>query len=308
MKAFKHQQKLMGSLFEFTIYEHDSHKARHLIQLAVEEIERIEQMLTEFSNDSVTNLVNKNAGLNATEVPPEFHNLVKRSIKISELTQGAFDLTTSPLKNQYIFDGSIHSLPQSNQINRTLELVGFDKIHLANDKAIYLTKKGMKISFASIGKGYAADCVKNLWMNQGIKSAAISAGGDLCVIGLKPGNAPWQVAIPDPNHPDKTLIQVAVKRGSVATSGNYFQFFTSEKKEKFGHTINPKTGYPVVGVKSVSIFGPQAELCDALATAVTVMGHEAGFCLIEQLPGFAGMAINENDEVITTKNANFDKT
>ena len=295
--------KLMGSAFEIIVVEDDKERADELLKEAVEEIKRIEFLLTEFSETSVTNLINRNAGIQPVEVPEEVYQLLKRVQNISQITQGAFDITVSPLKRLYNFKNNDFIFPDKNKINDTLKIIGYHHLKLLPDNTVYLIKKGMRISFAAIGKGYAADCVRNIWKQQSVKGGAINASGDLSVFGNRADGNPWNIGISNPDNKDELLLSIPIMNGAVATSGDYEQFFI-KNGIRYSHTIHPKTGLPLKGIKSVSIVHSSAELCDALATAVYVMGIEVGLHFINQLPNTYAIIINSENKVFLSDNIN----
>jgi len=307
MNEFRIQQKLMGTAFELVIGHDQEKAAKELLELGVEEIIRIEKLLTEFSEESVTSLINKKAGFKSVQVPYEVFQLIQRSINLSELTQGAFDISIAPLKKLYNFKRGDLKLLSEESLNSVCKTIGYKNIHLGKNNSVYLTKKGMQISFASIGKGYAADCVKKMWLEKGVKSGVISASGDLSVIGNKPDGSKWKIGIPDPETRSKILLYIPVNEGAVATSGDYEQFFMLDG-ERYSHTIDPNTGLPTKGIKNVTITGPSAELCDTLATAVTVMGVEVGLHFINQLPNTHSLIIDSMNKLHYSKNIIFEKT
>ena len=161
----------------------------------------------------------------------------------------------------------------------------------------------MRISFAAIGKGYAADRVKSLLVNKGIQSGVINASGDLTAWGRNEDGSPWKVGIADPNDPTKIVLWIPIENASVATSGDYEQYFMRDGI-RYSHTIDPKTGHPVTGIKSVTIVSPSAELSDALATAVFVMGKDVGMNFIEQLPHTHAVIIDEKNKISTSSKLN----
>lgn len=297
--------KLMGSSFELIVVEDTIEKGRNLLQQAIDEIKRIEYLLTEFSETSVTSLINQNAGIQPVEVPEEVYQLIQRAQQLSALTQGAFDISVSPLKRLYNFKNNDFTFPNKEIIQQTLKHVGFQHIKLLPERKVYLSKKGMRISFAAIGKGYAADCVKKLWLNNKVNGGAINASGDLCVFGKRTDGSDWKIGIANPDNRDEILFSIPMQNCAVATSGDYEQYFIKDGI-RYSHTIHPKTGLPLKGIKSVTIVHPSAELCDALATAVYVMGREAGMFLIHQLPNTHAVIINSENEVFLSEHLNFE--
>ena len=141
----------------------------------------------------------------------------------------------------------------------------------------------MKISFGAIGKGYAADRAKELLVSKQVVAGIINASGDLTTWGTKASGEKWLIGIANPLSKEKIFSWLPIVESSVATSGNYEKFVILDGK-KYSHIIDPRTGYPSRGINSVTIFNKSAELCDALATAVFIMGKYAGLFKINQLP------------------------
>lgn len=289
---------LMGSDFEFIIYDDDPFE--NAMMEAIHEVQRIEGLLTEFKETSETALINRSAGIQSVEVSPEVYAIIKRCKEISTLTQGAFDITTGPLRKLYNFRGGDFDFPNSDQIADALAVTGHGKIVLGKGNRVYLSQRGMRIGFGAIGKGYAADRVKKLLVSRGIKSAVINASGDLTTWGTQRDGAPWKVGIADPADPSRTIAWLPISNGSVATSGNYEQYF-ERNGIRYGHTIDPKTGLPVSDVSSVTIVSSSAELCDALATAVTIMGVDVGLDFINQLPGVHALVVTGTKHIFTSR-------
>lgn len=297
LREFRKTTRLMGSAFELIVVDKEKNgNGWRYIEEAVAEIKRIENLLTEFSPDSQTSLLNRNAGIEPVKVDSEVFEMIVRCKKISELTQGAFDITSGALKKLYHFRGGNFSFPSQKIISETLENTGFGKIELIENNKIFLKNKNMHIAFGAIGKGYAADKVKKLLREKGIENGVVNASGDLTAWGKRADGSDWKVGIASPENPNNMLFWLPVKNSSLATSGDYEQFFV-KNGIRYSHTINPKTGLPVSGIKSVSVISPSAELSDALATAVFVMGKDVGLNLIEQLPGIESLLIDEHNKV-----------
>jgi len=292
--------RLMGSSFELIVVEENETLAMLRLEEGAAEIRRIETLLTEFSPDSQTSLLNRCAGELPVKVDPEVHQLIRRCLHLSAITQGAFDITAGALKGLYNFKQHQAHIPDTRLLSDTLATVGHRYIQLSDD-TVFLSKKGMHIGFGAIGKGYAADKVRSLWKSKGVKAGVINASGDLTAWGLQPDGNPWRVGIAAPRNPSHILLWLPVDNTAVATSGNYEQYFEINGV-RYSHNIDPRTGIPVKGIKSVSIISPSAELSDALATAVTVMGTTAGLHLIDQLPEVHGIIIDDKDCLRSSKN------
>lgn len=308
MIEFKHTCRLMGSNFELGVVHSKKSEAEKIVQLGIQEITRIENLLSEFILTSTTNAINTTAWQNPLSIDKECFELISRSQNISTLTKGCFDISVSPLKNIYSFKNQFFNFPCQKEIIRTLESVGYQKIELLKEnQSIFLKNEGMKISFSAIGKGYAADKVKQLWINEGVKSGYVNASGDLTTFGSKADGTQWKIGIRHPENKNEVLMYVPLNESSVATSGNYEQFFLYNDI-KYAHNINPFTGFPISGIKSVSVFSPSAELSDALATAVYVMGTTKGIKFINQLPRTHCIIIDDKNNVYFSKKMNYEKS
>lgn len=300
--VFKRTCKLMGNMFSFSIVHDNEEWANHCISRVVDEIKRIEAMLTTFRDDSQTNQINREAGVRAVAVDKEVFDLIKRSIKISELTQGAFDITYGSIdKRLWNFDKTMTKLPQPEIARKMIRLIDYRNIELNDTNySVFLKKRGMRIGFGGIGKGYAADRGKKLLQDLGIKSGVVNAAGDLTVWGNQINGKPWTIGIADPDT-KMPFSSIPLSEMAIATSGNYEKFVIINGK-RYSHTIDPNTGFPVTGIKSVSVISPMAELSDALATPVMVMGIRAGLDMINQIKGVACLAIDENNKIFTSAN------
>lgn len=301
MEKHQIQIRLMGSDFELIVVGADSKSAALRLQEGVQEIQRIEYLLTEFSDFSQTAQLNNSAGDHPVRVDAEVYQLVQRCLHLSGITQGAFDISAGVLKSLYNFKERKATLPGTAALGDALKLVGYGKIGVLPENKLFLTKKGMRIGFGAIGKGYAADKVRALWKSRGVEAGVINASGDLTAWGRQPDGSPWKIGIADPRDPMNILFWLAATDCSIATSGNYEQFFDINGI-RYSHNIDPRTGFPVRDIKSVTIVSPSAELSDALATAVTVMGKEVGLHFIDQLPEVHGIIIDDKDRIYKSKN------
>jgi len=295
----------MGNRFELTVVADDEKFANDSIEAGIEEIKRIEKLLTTFADDSETNLVNRNAGIKPVAVSRETFNLVQRSIKISEVTQGAFDITYGSIdKRLWNFDVSMTSLPDRDTAKQMVRLINYKNVVLDEQECtIFLREEGMRIGFGGIGKGYAADRAKYIMKQMGVESGVVNASGDLSAWGLQPNGQPWTVGIVNPDAKHEIFSYLVISDIAVATSGNYEKYVMIGGK-KYSHTINPRTGLPVTGIKSVTIITMHAEVADAMATPVMIMGISTGLDLINQMNGIEAIIIDDDNKLYTSKNIN----
>ncbi len=289
--------KLMGTRFDLTVVANNEDMGQINIEEATAEIRRIEDLISAWDPDSETSLINKNAGIRPVKVSLELFKLIERSKQISELTDGAFDISYSSMDEIWKFDGSMKRKPTESELKKSVTKVGYHKIILnENDQTVFLRDKGMKISFGAIGKGYAADKAKELLISKQVIGGIINAAGDLTTWGTKANGEKWLIGIANPLSKEKIFSWLPVVESSVATSGNYEKFVVFDGV-KYAHIIDPRTGYPSTGVNSVSIFAKSAEICDALATAVFIMGKEAGLSLINQLGSTEVILVDADNKV-----------
>lgn len=305
---YKKQLKLMGNQFEISAVAGSMEEAYYFIDAGITEIKRIEKLLTTFSDESETNLVNKNAGISAVKVSEETFDLIERAQRISDITQGAFDLSYGSIdKKLWNFDTTATSLPGPKTAEKMVRLVNYKNIVLDKKACtVFLKEKGMRIGFGGIGKGYAADRAKLVMMQAGCKSGIVNASGDLTTWGVQPGGQPWTIGIVDPDLTSAAFASMQVNGLAVATSGTYEKYIDIKGK-RYSHTINPKTGLPVTGIKSVTVIAPNAELADAMATPVMVMGTGPGLHMINQLYNIEAIVIDDNNNLHTSKNIHFKK-
>jgi thiamine biosynthesis lipoprotein len=298
-------QKLMGNRFELTLVDDNPIRAAQHIEDAIEEIRRIEKLLTTFNDSSQTNLINQQAGIAPVKVDEEVFALIHRSIRISAVTQGAFDITYGSIdKKIWNFDCTMTALPDARTAKQLVRLINYRNIILDEKNCtVFLKEKGMRIGFGGIGKGYAAERAKWLLQQKGVAGGVVNAAGDLTAWGYQANGKPWTIGIADPDAADHPFSGLAITDMAVATSGNYEKYVIIDGK-KYSHTIDPKTGLPVSGIKSVTIICPNAEIADAMATPVMIMGIQVGLNMINQLRDIACIIIDDNNKIYTSTNIN----
>lgn len=305
LQVFKRSCKLMGNRFELSVVTTDEKWANERINAGIQEIQRIEKLLTTFSDDSETNQVNNNAGIKPVVVSRETFELISRSIKISKVTQGAFDITYGSVdKSLWNFDKDMKALPDPATAKKMVRLINYRNIELNDqDCTVFLREQGMRIGFGGIGKGYAAERAKQIMIQSGVESGVVNASGDLNAWGLQPDGKKWTIGIANPDSSHQVFSYLNISGLAVATSGNYEKYVMINGK-KYSHTINPRTGLPVTGIKSVTIISTNAEIADAMATPVTIMGVHAGLDMINQMKDIEAIIIDDDDNLYTSKNIN----
>ena len=305
LREFRKAEILMGNAFEITVVGTDEVLAYKQIDSAIVEIKRIERLFSTYKTDSQTNLINTNAGIKPVKVDSEVFGLIERSLRISSITNGYFDITYGGVdKNLWNFDKSMTRLPDVETAKNLVHLINYQNVILNKDHGtVYLKEKGMRIGFGGIGKGYAAEMAKNLLKKQGVPSGIINASGDLTVWGTQADGKPWTVGIANPDHARLPFSYLNLTDTAIATSGNYEKYVKISGK-KYSHTINPKTGMPITGIKSVTVICPNAEIADATATPISLMGVKASLEMINQIHQIECIIIDDKNKIFTSKNIN----
>jgi len=305
-QVFKKAMKLMGNHFELSVVGSEDTWAMEKIDVGVCEIQRIERLLTTYDEDSETSLINRNAGLAPVPVSKETFDLIERSIRISRITQGAFDITYGAVDRRlWNFDTTMQRLPDKETARQMVRLINYRNIILDPvNTTVLLKEKGMRIGFGGIGKGYAAERAKKVMRQEGATSGVVNASGDLTAWGYQPDGKPWTIGIVNPNAAGQVFSMLSVTDMALATSGNYEKYITIDGK-RYSHTINPRTGLPIAGIKSVTILCPNAEIADAMATPVMIMGIRAGLDMINQLKDLEAILIDDEDIVYTSDHIHF---
>jgi len=290
----------MGSRFDISVVAQNQQKGYKYIDIAIEEITRIEKLISSWDTNSQTSKINRNAGIKPVKVDKELFDLIERSVAISKLSSGAFDISYASMDRIWKFDGSMKTMPSKENIEYSVAKVGFENIILnENESTIFLKLKGMKIGFGGIAKGYAADEAKKLLQEMGVVAGIINASGDMNTWGKQPNGDDWKVGITNPLNKNKVFALIPISNSAVVTSGNY-EKFVAFNGVRYSHIINPKTGYPSSGIVSVSIFAPKAELADALATSVFVMGLDVGLDFVNQLKGIESIIVDDKGKTYTS--------
>lgn len=292
----------MGVNFEFALSAEDSISGNKGLEAAIQKSIEIENLISSWKETSQTSTINQFAGIKPVIVNAELYDLIERSIHVSKLTQGAFDISFASINPYWDFKQHKINKIDTIAISNSVQKINYKNIILnAEDKSVFLKEKGMKIGFGAIGKGYLAEVIMQLWKKMGFKAGLINASGDIRTFGNHPNTTNWKIGISNPDKPQDYLAWFNLNNSAVVTSGDY-ENYVLINGERYSHIINPLTGWPVKGIKSVTIFCENAELADALATAVTVMGKEKGLTFINQLKGIECLIIDNENKISFSKN------
>jgi len=284
LKAFSRTIMSMASSLEVVVVldESQKKKADSVIKSAYAEADRLIGIINAWKEGTELYQVNQLAGIAPLKVCDELFYLVKRSIKISELTGGLFDVTFASIDKVWYFDKPLIEIPTPEKIAGSVKNISYKFIQLDEvNKTIFITNKATKIELGAIGKGYVANKMKLKLISLGIQNGMVNAGGDLTVWGTNQKGEDWRIGVADPNKKEDYIAFIPLHNESLATSGNYERFAIIDG-QMYSHIINPKTGYPVRGIKSVTVLSPDVELCDAIATSVFLLGVQEGLSFVNR--------------------------
>lgn len=304
---YKRKVSMLGSPFEITVVAKDSVEGKQFTDLAITEVRRIENQISDWIPTTQISLVNKNAGIQAVKVDSEVFELVARAIKISEITDGAFDISYASIDKIWQFDGSMTTMPSEEAIKKSVAKIGYKNIVMnKEDQSIFLKLPGMKLGLGGIGQGYIADKVKDLLIANRCTSGIVNVSGDINAWGKQINGKPWTVGIINPMNKNKVFATFPLENSSVETSGNYEKYVTFNGI-RYSHIIDPRSGYPAQGVVSVSVFAKQTEIADALATGIFVLGVEVGLDLVNQLKGIECIIVDDKGKIHASKGIDIKK-
>jgi len=291
---YEKSASIMGTQIHAEVWHEDSTVAENALVAVMQEMRRIDYLMSPFKPESELSLLNKNAYSRPYAVSPELFDLLERSNWISELTEGAFDVTYASAGRYYDFRKAIR--PELAQLELAIEAI--DYRHLLFDKTnrtIRFAHKDVYIDLGGIAKGYAVDRCVELLRKMGFSQAMVSAGGDSRIIGDHRGQ-PWSIGIKAPRNPQAMVAVLPLENTAISTSGDYERFFI-EDGVRYHHILDPETGQSVLGSRSVTILGEEATFTDALSTSVFVLGPVKGLALVNRLPGVDAVIVDADGEL-----------
>ncbi len=292
-ELYTYSRILMGTVVEITLRE----DAPEAASAAFDEIARLEAIFTTYRKDSELSRINA-AAPEPVRVSPEVAEAVELAFRVCELTDGAFDPTVGPLVRLWNFSEG-GRVPRKEELEQALAFVGCHNIRLDKDAmTVALSRKGVSLDLGGIAKGYIVDKALEVLKERGIEWAIINAGGDVTFYSVDPSER-FRVGIRHPDRADGLLGTILVGSGSVATSGDYERYFIKDGV-RYHHILDPRTGMPARGLRSVTVVSKEAYLADALATAIFVMGKDKGLELAEKMEGLDALVVDEAGGVYTT--------
>jgi thiamine biosynthesis lipoprotein len=296
----------MGTHIAFAAYTNpavDAAKAKRAFDSAIEEIKRIEALMTTWRPDSEVSRINAAAGKSAIKVSDETFAVIKESVHASEISEGTFDITFETLHGLWKFDEDLDPHPPADDaVKARLPFVGFRNIKLdESQKTVMLAKDRTKIGLGGIAKGYAVDMAVRILEKEGLTSFFVQAGGDLFARGKKPDGTEWQAGIRDPRGSEWTYFaKLPLTDHAFSTAGDYERSYIVKGK-RYHHIIDPRTGQPATACRSVTIWAPTALLADEIDDAVFILGPDKGMKLVESIEGVGAVIVDAKNNVGVSK-------
>lgn len=280
---------LMGTRISVRVWSEDPALGATATRAAIDEMARIERLMSTYREDSRISLVNREAAQRPVPAGEELYGLIERSLELSRLTGGAFDVTFDSAGRHYDFRAG--ERPDEATLEKSVANIDYRLVELDPEThSVRFAADGVRINLGGIAKGYAVECAAAKIAALGLGHAIVTAGGDSRLLGDR-GGEPWTVAVRDPRDRERIAIVLPLVDEAISTSGDYERYF-EEDGVRYHHILEPDSGRPARGVYSVSVVGPDAVMTDGLSTAVFVMGVEAGLSLIESLEDYEAAVID----------------
>jgi len=292
-ELFRQSEILMGTVVEVTVADQSGKRARKAIRAALDEIRRIDELMSAQKPGSAVSRLNREGHERAIPLGNELFGLIRQAAMISEASGGAFDVTVGPLSGLWGFDQG-GKLPATSDIAASLPLVGYKKLIFDNStSSVGFSVQGMRVDLGAIAKGYAADRAVEKLREDGIRDAIVAVAGDLRIMGARPGKEFWKIGVQHPRENGRMLMTFELRDTAIDTSGDYERFFTVDGV-RYHHLLDPATGMPARGCRSVTVLAPTATEADACATAAFVLGPEKGISFLRARPGVRGVIVDAN--------------
>ncbi len=289
---------LMGTLVSMTVEGPRRDVLEQGVNDAYREMSRLSDMMNHYNPDSVVSRINRQAGVQPVTVPRELMEVLAMARRVSERSEGAFDITVGSLK-VWRFNPEDPAMPSPDEIRHALPLVNFRHVILnEKNRTVLLRQHGMRIDLGGIAKLYILDAGMQVLKQRGITHAMINGGGDVAVMGSHQGR-PWRIGIRHPRRGDVLLGTVELTQGWVVTSGDYERYFFRDGK-RYHHILDPRTGYPTEGPQQVTLVADDIELVNGYSLAIMVRGVEWGRALTTQTPGLSGLIVSHDGELWTS--------
>ncbi len=294
MQLFKFSLARMGTVFSIALYHTDQAAASDAAMAAFERIERLEQILSDYRENSEVRRICRDAAGIARPVSPELYCMLEKSLGFSRMTRGAFDVTIGPLMQVWREARRAGREPDAAQLARAREAVGYEYVVLDPEKrTVHLLLPRMRLDFGAIAKGYAADEALGVLRSRGIRSALVDAGGDISIGAPPPGASGWSIAIRNGYESPDRVSSLRLHDVAVATSGDAFQSLQLNGR-RYSHILDPATSRALRDSAAVTVIARDGVTADALATALSVLPVDEGISLIESVRGASALILRRD--------------
>ena len=284
----------MGTEVSVYLWHDDAEVAQRAVDAIFEEVARLDQLMSTYIEESSISEINRSAADGPVPAGDELFRLILRSLDISVLTRGAFDITYDSVGQHYDFRE--RKRPDQQTIDEEIKRIDYQLVETDRDhKTVRFLQPGVRINLGGIAKGYAVERGIAVAKSFGVTNARVTAGGDTRLLGDRLGQ-PWMVGIQNPRDENDVAVTIPLENEAISTSGDYERFFI-EGGERYHHIIVPATGTPAGEIHSATIIGPDAVITDALSTSVFVMGVDQGLRLIATLPDYEGIVIDADGQM-----------
>jgi len=285
---------MMGTEVSVHLWHEHPLIGEELVDAVFAEASRIDRLMSTYIDASRMSDINRRAADEPVVVGDELFQLIRRSLDISVLTHGAFDITYDSVGQHYDFRSGRR--PDDLTVEEQRKLIDYRFVELEQAAGtVHFKKQGVRINLGGIAKGYVVERGIDILRTRGVDHAIVTAGGDSRLLGDRRGR-PWMVGIRDPRDDGQVAISVPLVDEAISTSGDYERYF-EEDGVRYHHILQPATGEPATGTHSASVFGPDAVITDALSTSVFVLGVDQGLRLIATLPDYESIVIDADGRI-----------
>jgi thiamine biosynthesis lipoprotein len=302
LKYYRTEFKAMGTPCDIQLFARTETKARLATNTAIADVQRLEELYSRYTSDSFLSEINQVAATgSAITVDEETASLLDYAVACYEQSDGLFDITSGILRRAWKFDQG--KLPELSLIDGLLDKVGWHKVSWKRP-VLTFSVPGMEIDFGGVVKEYAVDRAASKCYAQGIKHGVINLGGDIKVIGPRADGIPWRIGIRHPRSKDTLLDTLLLYEGALASSGDYERCIMVNGV-RYGHVLNPKTGWPVCHLAAVSVVGDFCVVAGSAST-IAMLKEDSGPAWLESL-GLPHLWVNVQGETGGSLAAQADK-
>jgi thiamine biosynthesis lipoprotein len=296
-KPYQQTAFALDTIIDITAYGPNAEPA---VTSAIQEMTRLEALLSNYREDSEISAINRDAGGAAVPISLETEQVLKQALRYATVTQGAFDPTIGPIVELWGIGKKEDFVPSDEQIAAALKHVDYRRLELDEQQhTARLKDKGMSIDVGGVAKGYILDHMEAVLKSQGIQSALINGGGDIRGIGQKPDGTPWRIGLQDPRQTDGIAAKISLTNwDDIETSGDYQRFFDRDGV-RYHHIFDPKTGKPTQTMSSASTVLREG-MEDIPSNVLMILGKEQSLKLLQQFPGIEAIFIDYNGTVSYT--------